>query len=607
MREDDSYMIKGSELKEKLSQMGYEIDPGFVGHIPIGNQGYRRREGLLKDGKVDDVWYYELKNVVKFLDDLASFKLTDKLRERGYEIEPGWEKYFPREFTDGKYTYDLEKVIAFLNATTPCNVQAKLKDLGYDIDDDYIEFLSLHCHDHSSYKKRGFSSIDLEKAVLYVNAVNDYNLPKKLKELGYEVDEQCLRHIKDHYGLTDFVNGQSVYNMEKVIRFIERNPPKNKGMNIQVKTDNQMGEGNPDNFFGNNTKDFYGQTPNLYSRFPISKWYAERYNTIPDVTFIGHIYITDVLKNEDYKIWWTFKNFVDYDGEDRMWPEMIRVFEREQMCESITEALIEIEDGMFLLLCDGSLARKDQSLQATAILFYKEGIHDPSEVLLFLSDKHVQHDDSGSLGLLYHGARGFDTQDFTIPNPVINFNLNYNDGFEKIHDNIYLTLARDKGKGLVLLHGKPGTGKTTYIRYLINKLNKNKIFVPPNLTGMLSDPGFIPFLMDNPDCVLFVEDAENVLRSREDGGNNQAVSNILNITDGLLSDCLNIQIVATFNTHIKNIDEALLRKGRLIAQYEFTPLEPERAEKLADSLHVWLDDTEDLTLADIYASQAKTI
>ena len=604
MREDDSFQIRGSELKEKLSLMGYEIDPGLIRYIPIGNQGYCRREGMLKDGKVEEVWYYNLQEVVQFLDDLAAFKLTDKLRERGYEIEPGWVKYFPREFTDGKFCYDLEKVIAFLNSTTQCNLQAKLKELGYDIDDNYLDFLSLHCPDYSSFKEKGFSTIDLERAIVCVNSVNNYNLPEKLKELGYEVDDQCIRHIKDHFGLTDFVKGQSVYNMEKVITYIKRNPPRE--MNIQTKIDNPTGsDGSQNNFFGNSMKDFYGGANNLYSRFPISKWYAEKYNTVPDVCFIGRIYIDDLLENEDFKIRWTFKNFTDYDGEDRLWPDMLRVFEREQMCECITEALIEIEDGMFLLLCDGILAQKDMSMQATAILFYKEGIHDPTEVLLFVSDKHVQHNESGTLGLLYHGPGGFNTQEFTIPNPVIDFELNYNSGFRKIHDTIYLALALDKGKGLVLLHGKPGTGKTTYIRYLINVLNKNKIFVPPNLTEMLSDPGFIPFLMDNPNCVLFVEDAENVLLSREDGQNNQAVSNILNITDGLLSDCLNIQIVATFNTHIKNIDEALLRKGRLITQYEFKPLEPERAEKLANSLHVWLDDTENLTLADIYASQVK--
>ena len=54
MREDDSFQIRGSELKEKLSLMGYEIDPGLIRYIPIGNQGYCRREGMLKDGKVEE-------------------------------------------------------------------------------------------------------------------------------------------------------------------------------------------------------------------------------------------------------------------------------------------------------------------------------------------------------------------------------------------------------------------------------------------------------------------------------------------------------------------------------------------------------------------------
>jgi hypothetical protein len=52
--------------------------------------------------------------------------------------------------------------------------------------------------------------------------------------------------------------------------------------------------------------------------------------------------------------------------------------------------------------------------------------------------------------------------------------------------------------------------------------------------------------------------------------------------------------------------EGLLINGRLTSWYEFKPLAPERAEKLADSLKVWVDDTCQLTLSDIYAAQSKT-
>jgi len=102
-----------------------------------------------------------------------------------------------------------------------------------------------------------------------------------------------------------------------------------------------------------------------------------------------------------------------------------------------------------------------------------------------------------------------------------------------------------------------------------------------------------------------IEDAENVLIKR-DGHSSQAIANILNLTDGLLSDCVNIQIVATFNTPIQNIDEALLRKGRLIAKYEFTQLSKERTMLLSKKLGAevpWNTSSMPMgTLADIYNS-----
>ena len=37
----------------------------------------------------------------------------------------------------------------------------------------------------------------------------------------------------------------------------------------------------------------------------------------------------------------------------------------------------------------------------------------------------------------------------------------------------------------VLLYGKPGTGKTSYIRFLIASLKKNIIFLPPNMASAI--------------------------------------------------------------------------------------------------------------------------
>ena len=61
--------------------------------------------------------------------------------------------------------------------------------------------------------------------------------------------------------------------------------------------------------------------------------------------------------------------------------------------------------------------------------------------------------------------------------------------------------------------------------------------------------------------ILIIEDAERVISDRESNGSPAGVSNILNLTDGILGDCLNIQVIATFNMKREKIDQALLRKG----------------------------------------------
>ena len=102
------------------------------------------------------------------------------------------------------------------------------------------------------------------------------------------------------------------------------------------------------------------------------------------------------------------------------------------------------------------------------------------------------------------------------------------------------------------------------------------------MVDSITDPAFIPFLMSNNDSILIIEDAEPALEKRGNGGRSSAVSNVLNLTDGLLSDCLKISIVATFNTGIKNIDEALTRKGRLLMNYKFEKLSKEKSKKLLE-------------------------
>lgn len=185
----------------------------------------------------------------------------------------------------------------------------------------------------------------------------------------------------------------------------------------------------------------------------------------------------------------------------------------------------------------------------------------------------------------------------------------YNDDFLPFSEHIESCLKEKKSSGLVVLHGQPGSGKTTYLRYLMGAIkDKRLIYVPPAMSEALAHPDLLQILLAHRNSILLIEDAEMVVMNREDHGhNNQAVSNLLNMSDGILSDLLQIQIVCTFNTDISNIDKALLRPGRLLGEYKFGPLSKEKSQKLVDELygngtykkHFGLE--KELTLAEIYS------
>ena len=202
------------------------------------------------------------------------------------------------------------------------------------------------------------------------------------------------------------------------------------------------------------------------------------------------------------------------------------------------------------------------------------------------------------INIITLNSNGLDLKQLAIKPTVLDIDLYYNDDFKAVDKTIKERLGKDNDKGIVLLHGLPGTGKTTYLRYLIGTMKKKVLFVSPAVATNLMNPEFIDLLIDNSNAVLVIEDAENIIMDRK-YNTNSSVSNLLNISDGLLSDCLNVQIICTFNSALSLIDSALLRKGRLIARYEFGKLEINKARKLNEHLGLNQRIDKAMTLAEI--------
>jgi hypothetical protein len=174
------------------------------------------------------------------------------------------------------------------------------------------------------------------------------------------------------------------------------------------------------------------------------------------------------------------------------------------------------------------------------------------------------------------------------------------------HKEIIKNIKSDQG-GFFIFHGIPGCGKSTYIKYLIDTMSKKDInfyIVPQEI--MLGYPElFRKFLLENTDVqnkIFILEDCERLIQDRTKGsaGNSMFLSEILNLSDGILGDLLKAKFICTFNCDLTKIDPALLRKGRLLMKYEFKPLVGDRLYELAKELNLDEVNSSGMTLAELY-------
>ncbi len=203
------------------------------------------------------------------------------------------------------------------------------------------------------------------------------------------------------------------------------------------------------------------------------------------------------------------------------------------------------------------------------------------------------------IGLLVASQNGLAIKWQDTPKFKTNITLNYGEDFVEKYKKLKGILSTDQAT-LTLLHSVPGTGKTSLVKHLISELKTKKIlYLAPAYVNELASPAFLPLMLNEKPDILVIEEAENCLVSREDRPQNSAVSNLLNITDGILGDLLNIRVLATFNTDKNHLDKALVRKGRLSFIHEFKPLKAADADNLLKSLKKPLQNKA-MTLAEIY-------
>lgn len=139
----------------------------------------------------------------------------------------------------------------------------------------------------------------------------------------------------------------------------------------------------------------------------------------------------------------------------------------------------------------------------------------------------------------------------------------------------------------VLFFGPPGTGKTAACKAIAKAIGWG--FLPVNGADMARNPKDLDKLYAKAKelrpTIIFVDEADDLLKSREWSGNTEATNKLLTLMDGIEDRVTDVVWIAATNNP-EQIDPALLRGGRFTEKVPFAV--PTEAQ-LALHLTKWLE------------------
>jgi hypothetical protein len=194
----------------------------------------------------------------------------------------------------------------------------------------------------------------------------------------------------------------------------------------------------------------------------------------------------------------------------------------------------------------------------------------------------------------------------TIYSEDIDNKFRYNDETIKQADKLSRKINKNK-KGLSIIWGEKGVGKTNISKHIASNTDKTVIFIPNNMIDLtINNPEFLTFLSKLNNLLLIIDDCE-FLTSNQLVKVNSFSNNISQLIDGVISDKIDLHILLIFNVEdIDDIDEDILDINNLIDIMEIDYLSPDVATELSKLLNKGKKYKSPIKLIDVLRNKSIT-
>lgn len=143
---------------------------------------------------------------------------------------------------------------------------------------------------------------------------------------------------------------------------------------------------------------------------------------------------------------------------------------------------------------------------------------------------------------------------------------------ESVRGELANLIAMDSPSGgkLALLHGPPGTGKTRLLLSLMSEWRDwCQASVVTDTDRFFGNPSYLNSLLFSAEgmswMALILEDADEFIAVSAKENKGQAISRLLNCADGIVGQGLNLLFIMTTNVDVKELNPAMIRPGRCMA------------------------------------------